>query len=133
MLYCCLFLFTVIACVEAKPAHHDENPIYSVFYHRYSKPLVLNVAFQSRRRSPQKGSLSQGKDFQSHELGLTVQGQKDVKKAFPGELQKAATEMSKMDEEEKKALLEYYPNLKIVTGSNFQGPQQGQPRGQKAH
>uniref|UniRef100_A0A1I8ATF8 DUF4476 domain-containing protein n=1 Tax=Steinernema glaseri TaxID=37863 RepID=A0A1I8ATF8_9BILA len=158
MLYCSLLLFTVIACVEAKPAHHEENPIYSVFYHSYSKPLVLSLSKAEedllRKAAPPKAKtsnlmnlalLSKDKYPKMYEKVMEYKIerqerkdleasrpekvrkfiddrtifflQKDVKKAFPAELQKAAIELSKMDDEEKKALLEYYPNLKIVTES----------------
>ncbi|KAK0415110.1 hypothetical protein QR680_011777 [Steinernema hermaphroditum] len=44
--------------------------------------------------------------------------QDGLKKAFPAELIKAASEIKGMDEEERNALFDYYPNLKLVTESS---------------
>ncbi|KAK0415112.1 hypothetical protein QR680_011777 [Steinernema hermaphroditum] len=144
---------------EAAPTKHEENPIYSVFHHSYSKPVELNLTKAEedllRKAAPPKrrttnlinlAILAKDKypDIYEKVMDYKIQRQerKDLeasrpesvqnfiddrtvfllqdglKKAFPAELIKAASEIKGMDEEERNALFDYYPNLKLVTESS---------------
>ncbi|KAK0415113.1 hypothetical protein QR680_011777 [Steinernema hermaphroditum] len=150
---------SAIVFLKAAPTKHEENPIYSVFHHSYSKPVELNLTKAEedllRKAAPPKrrttnlinlAILAKDKypDIYEKVMDYKIQRQerKDLeasrpesvqnfiddrtvfllqdglKKAFPAELIKAASEIKGMDEEERNALFDYYPNLKLVTESS---------------
>ncbi|TKR81820.1 hypothetical protein L596_015634 [Steinernema carpocapsae] len=155
LLACTLVLFSclLISFSYAKPVGTD-NPAFLVFYHKYPKPLVLNLtkteedlikksaspktktsnvmaqaaqikdkhpeiyekvlAYKIKRKERKDAEESRPEAVRKFIDERTVFGIQEDKNAFPGELKKAAVALKAMKNEEKKVLLEYYPNLKIV-------------------